>query len=196
MGHTRDVLIRGHHRALTVLASAFMMLGAAACTSDAGDGAVVAEPSGLVAEIEITSPAFAEGDPIPEEHTCDGDDTLPTLSWSEPPEGTATQAVVVDDPDAPDGTFTHWTVANLPSDQRMIEGAAPEGAVVGENDFGTAAWRGPCPPPDDEAHRYRFTLVALDTQMDVQQGFAPTDLAAAMSGHVVGQGTLTGTYDR
>lgn len=173
-----------------------MVFAASACGSDAGDEPAVAEPSGPVAELEITSPAFAEGDAIPVEHTCDGNDTAPVVSWSDAPDGTVSQAVVVDDPDAPGGTFTHWTVANLPAEERTIEGTAPEGAVAGENGFGTLTWRGPCPPPGDDAHRYRFTVVALDTRLDLQEGFAPADLAAAMSGHIVGQGTLTGTFDR
>lgn len=195
MSRIRTAVVE-HRRARAVIACV-LLAGASACGSDdGGGGPVVDAPSEAVASIEVTSDAFAEGEPIPAEHTCDGADTVPALSWSAPPDGTVAQAVVVEDPDAPDGTFTHWMVANLAADQQSIEGDAPEGAVTGENDFGTTTWRGPCPPPADDAHRYRFTIVALDIRLDVDQGFAASDLTDAMAGHIIGQGTLTGTFDR
>lgn len=192
MAHIRPVSKR--RRARTVIACVLLIAGTWGCGS--GGGPAVSAPSEGVARIDVTSPAFADGEPIPVEHTCDGADTFPALSWSAPPDGTTSQAMVVDDPDAPDGTFTHWLIAGLAADQQAIDSDAPQGAVAGENGFGTTTWRGPCPPPGDDAHRYRFTIVALDTQLNLDEGFAPTDLAEAMSGHIIGQGTLTGTFDR
>jgi Raf kinase inhibitor-like YbhB/YbcL family protein len=195
VSHVRTAVVR-HRRARAVIAWVLLLAGASACGSGDDGGPVADVPSETIATIEVTSDAFAEGEPIPAEHTCDGADTMPTLSWSTPPDGTVSHVVIVDDPDAPGGTFTHWMVADIPADQHSIDGGVPGDARVGENDFRTTNWRGPCPPPDDDTHRYRFTIVALDTRLNLRRGFSPNDLADAMADHILGKGTLTGTFDR
>lgn len=172
----------------------FAVLAASACGSE--EPSDVVEPPAAATELEITSPAFADGEPIPVEHTCEGEDRPPELAWSTPPDGTASHAVIVDDPDAPGGTFTHWLVADLPADARSLGSEVPAEATVGENDAGTTDWRGPCPPPGDDAHRYRFIVTALDTELELEPGFTTSELADAMSGHIVAEGTLIGTFER
>ncbi|MGH3016513.1 MAG: YbhB/YbcL family Raf kinase inhibitor-like protein, partial [Gaiellaceae bacterium] len=110
-------------------------------------------------EFELTSEAFASGQPIPQKYSCEGEDVSPPLAWSGVPEGTASLALVVDDPDAQGGTFTHWLAWGIdPAAGGLGEG---EGAPVeGQNDFGQAGWRGPCPPPGHGPHRYFFRLHA------------------------------------
>lgn len=118
--------------------------------------------------LSVLSPAFQEGDRIPSKYTCQGEDVSPPLTWSEPPAGTQSFALVMDDPDAPVGVFTHWVLFNILSDSRQLAEAMPtqaqltSGALQGKNDFGSIGYGGPCPPPG-RAHRYQFTLYALET---------------------------------
>ena len=163
-----------------------------------GDGDASAAPTatGEVEQLEVTSSAFEDGGPIPVEHTCDGPDTLPPLAWSAPPAGAASVAVVVEDPDAPGGTFTHLAVAGLAAAAGELRGEFPADAIVGANGFGQAGWGGPCPPPDDGPHTYRFRVVALSAEPELESGFSPGNLADAAEGTVVAEGTLTGTFDR
>ena len=145
--------------------------------------------------IEVTSTAFAEGEPIPKRYTCDGDDVAPPLAWSGVPPDAAGVALVVDDPDAPSGTFTHWVVLDIPeATTSSEEGGVPEGGVQATTSAGSAAYAGPCPPSG--THRYRFTVVALDAETGLAES-APLDEAlAAVDEHSVAWGTLTGTYSR
>jgi Raf kinase inhibitor-like YbhB/YbcL family protein len=130
-----------------------------------------------VSDFALTSDAFGHGDEIPRRHTCEGDDVSPALSWSDPPAGTGALALVVDDPDAPVGTFTHWLAANIdPEAGALAEGASAP--VEGRNDFGRAGWRGPCPPPGHGAHRYFFRLHA-STRRSTS---APAPAAASSTG--------------
>lgn len=152
-------------------------------------------PSG-VAEITITSDGFESGGAIPSHYTCDDDDEFPGLAWSGVPDDAVAVAVFVEDPDAPNGAFTHWMVADLPPGTTAVDTGEPADGVVGANDAGGTGWTGPCPPEDDDAHRYVFTVVALDAPTGLDPGFAPDDLVAAVEGHVVGLGTLIATYDR
>jgi deoxyribonuclease V len=114
-----------------------------------------------VSSFTLKSSAFEHGQPIPQRYTCDGDDVSPPLEWSGVPDGARSLALVVDDPDAPRGTFTHWVASGIdPASSGLAEGeAAPS---EGTNDFGTTGWRGPCPPPGHGRHRYVFRLRALD----------------------------------
>ena len=113
--------------------------------------------------MEIRSSAFAEGDTVPVRFTCDGDDVSPPLDWSGVPEGTAELRLTLTDPDAPGGTFTHWSVAGIdPSSSGVGEGSLPAGGTEQRNDFGSAAYGGPCPPRGRGPHRYVFTIDALD----------------------------------
>jgi Raf kinase inhibitor-like YbhB/YbcL family protein len=143
--------------------------------------------------VELTSQAFADGAPIPAEHTCDGDDVSPPLAWTAPPEGTVALALCLDDPDAGRYPFTHWLAWNLPLEGSLAEGErAP---AEGRNDFGAPGYRGPCPPPG-KPHRYVFTLYALEAE----PGLGPSDrrlsFDRAIEGHVLAEARLAGTYGR
>lgn len=151
--------------------------------------------------LTISSPAFKEGDRIPTKYTCEGQDVSPPLAWSEPPAGTRSLALIVDDPDAPGGVFTHWVLFNIPAESRELPPAVPTqaelatGARQGTNDFGKIGYGGPCPPPG-RPHRYQFTLYALDQSLDLKGGVSKKQLLSAMQGHILAQGRLTGTYQR
>lgn len=145
--------------------------------------------------IEVTSSAFAEGDAIPTQYTCDGDEVSPPLAWSGVPEDVAALALVVDDPDAPSGTFTHWVVLDVPtSTDSSPEGGVPEGGVQAQTSAGSAAYAGPCPPSG--THHYRFTVVALDDETGLAEGAPLDDALAAVDDHAIARGTLSGTYSR
>jgi Raf kinase inhibitor-like YbhB/YbcL family protein len=117
--------------------------------------------------MELNSSAFAEGDTVPTEFTCDGADTSPPLEWSGVPEGAAELRLSVTDPDAPGGTFTHWLVTGVdPGVTEIGPGEVPGGGTEGPNDFGRTGYGGPCPPPG-AAHRYVFTVEALSAEGDV-----------------------------
>jgi Raf kinase inhibitor-like YbhB/YbcL family protein len=143
----------------------------------------------------LRSDAFADGQPIPARHTCEGDDLSPALAWTEPPEGTRSLALVVDDPDAPGGTFTHWVAWGIdPAPGGLDEGeAAPR---EGPNDFGRTGYGGPCPPPGHGPHRYSFRLTALDAELDLEAGAAKQELERALESHVVAKAELVGTFER
>ena len=151
--------------------------------------------------LTVSSSAFQEGDKIPAKYTCEGQDISPPLAWSELPAGTRSLALIVDDPDAPGGVFTHWLLFNIPPDSRELPEAVPtqaelaSGALQGKTDFGRTGYGGPCPPPG-RPHRYQFTLYALDQPLDLEGGASKKQLLSAMEGHILAQGQLTGTYQR
>ena len=146
--------------------------------------------------IAITSPAFAHGKPIPVEYTCDGDDISPPLQWAEPPANTQSFTLIMDDPDAPVGTWDHWILFNIPADTRNLSAAAtpPLGSVDGNNSWRRTGYGGPCPPRG--THRYFFKLYALDTTLNLPAGTNKDDVLAAMDGHILAQSELMGTYTR
>jgi Raf kinase inhibitor-like YbhB/YbcL family protein len=150
-------------------------------------------------DIKITSNAFREGEMIPRKYTCDGPDVSPQLAWTSVPAGTASIAMVCDDPDAPRGTWVHWVIFNLPGDLRELHEGIPKekelknGARQGRNDFGDIGYGGPCPPA---LHRYYFKVYALDAMLSLPAGAAKSQLLKAMEGHVLGQGQLMGHYKR
>ena len=146
--------------------------------------------------IEITSPAFAHGESIPVEYTCDGDDSSPPLQWTEPPANTQGFTLIMDDPDAPVGTWDHWLLFNIPADTRELPAAAtpPAGSVDGNNSWRRTGYGGPCPPSG--THRYFFKLYALDTTLDLPAGANKDDVLAAIEGHILTQAELMGTYTR
>jgi Raf kinase inhibitor-like YbhB/YbcL family protein len=148
-----------------------------------------------VAELGLQSSAFVHGEPIPRRHSCEGEDLSPPLAWSGAPEGTHSLALVVEDPDAPVGTFTHWLGWGLdPGSERLGEGeAAP---VEGRNDFGTSGYRGPCPPPGHGHHRYSFRLYALDSDLGLPAGADLRELERALEGHILAVVELVGIYER
>jgi len=150
--------------------------------------------------MEINSPAFAHGAPIPREHTCDGKDVSPPLSFAAPPPGTLSLALIADDPDAPMGTWVHWVAWNIPAGSRSLPASLPgkdtlpDGTRQGINDFRRPGYGGPCPPSG--THRYYFRLYALDTSLDLPATTTRGDLDKAMRGHVLAQAELLGTYGR
>src|SRR5919198_814018 len=135
---------------------------AASCSSGGPEHAEVSVSA--PATITVTSPDFADGAAIPKRFTCDGANVSPALRWSGVPAGTAELALVVDDPDAPGGTFTHWVVVNIdPGTASIDEGSPPPGARQAPNSAGKSSWFGPCPPSG--AHHYRFTVYALSGRL-------------------------------
>jgi Raf kinase inhibitor-like YbhB/YbcL family protein len=143
--------------------------------------------------MELTSSAFADGEPVLPKHTCDGDDVSPALAWADPPEGTVSVALCLDDPDAGRYPFTHWLAWSLPAEGSLGEGeAAP---AEGRNDFGAPGYRGPCPPPG-KPHRYVFTVCALDAQPQLGPSDRRLSFDKAIDGHVLATAALTGTYRR
>lgn len=150
---------------------------------------------------ELTSSAFQPGGEIPRKHTCDGADVSPALAWSDPPAGTASFALVCDDPDAPAGTWVHWVLYEVPASSRQLpEGVPPEpilkdGSRQGTNDFRKTGYGGPCPPRGSR-HRYFFRLYALDTMLGLAPGKTKAALLKAMEGHVKGEAELVGRYGR
>jgi Raf kinase inhibitor-like YbhB/YbcL family protein len=146
------------------------------------------------ANMKITSSAFQEGASIPSKFSCDGANTSPPLQIAEVPSGAKSLVLIVDDPDAPSGLFTHWAVWNIsPQTDAIAEGSRPKG-VQGTNDFGKSGYGGPCPPSG--THRYYFKIFALDRELDLPFGAKRSQLDAAMKGHVVAQGELMGRYSR
>jgi len=146
------------------------------------------------AKMKITSSAFQQGGNIPSKFSCDGANTSPPLQISDVPPETKSVVLIVDDPDAPSGLFTHWAVWNIsPQTSTIAEGNAPKG-VHGTNDFGKSGYGGPCPPSG--THRYYFRIFALDRELDLPSGAKRSQLDAAMKGHVIAQGELMGRYAR
>lgn len=142
----------------------------------------------------LTSPGFRDGEKIPQEHTCDGNDSSPHLVIRDVPGGTKSLVILMDDPDAPMGTFDHWVVWNIPPTTREIpKGTEPEG-VQGITSFGKEGYGGPCPPSG--SHRYFFKLYALDSKLDISEGSTKRDVEQSMEGHVVDEAQLMGTYER
>lgn len=147
----------------------------------------------------LTSPAFADGAPIPVRYTCDGDERTPLLTWSDPPAGTKSFVLIADDPDAPRGTFTHWVLYNIPGDTSELGESVGDGTVglAGRNSFGRTGYGGPCPPPESDAHRYRFNIHALDVPtIGSEKGQTREDVEGLISDHVLGVARLVGTYRR
>lgn len=149
-----------------------------------------------LARLRLGSDAFRDGDQIPTRFTCDGGNRLPSFRWGEPPQGTRSFALVIEDPDAPGGTFRHWGVFDIPASARSIGGGQNLGTEV-SNDFGKPGYGGPCPPKGGGLHHYHFKLFALDVE---RLGLGPAskvaDISNAVQGHTLAQGELIGTYER
>jgi len=151
--------------------------------------------------LQLTSAAFEGGGTIPKKFTCDGTDVSPALSWTEPPAGTQSFALIVDDPDAPAGTWVHWVLYGLPVGARRLPEAVEkerertDGSRQGRNDFGKIGYNGPC-PPKGPVHRYFFKLYALDSKLDLQPGATKADLERAMKDHVLARAEVVGKFGR
>jgi Raf kinase inhibitor-like YbhB/YbcL family protein len=147
------------------------------------------------AKMKITSSAFQEGGDIPSKFTCDGADMNPALRFEGAPGEAKSLLLIVDDPDAPVGLFTHWLAWNIdPKTTEVAENSAPTNVVQGTNDFPKTGYGGPCPPSG--THRYYFKVYALDQTLDLKPGAKRKEVDAAMRGHVIAQGELMGRYSR
>ncbi len=157
--------------------------------------------SSTTAAFTISSSAFENGQRIPDEYTCEGEDSSPALEWSNPPEGTVTYVLICDDPDAPGGTWVHWVLYNLRGTLRRLpekflrEPELPGGAMNGRNSWERFGYYGPCPPPGSP-HRYYFKLYALDRRLELQAGATKEEVLAEMEGSVLGVAEYMGTYSR
>ena len=165
-----------------------------------------AEPTEAVVSnpIQLTSDAFANGATIPAKYTCIGKNISPALAWTDPPAGTQSFALIMDDPDAPVGTWVHWVLYNIPAETRSLAEDlpvtgknVPEGQgspFVGRNSGGNIGYDGPCPPSG--THRYFFKLYALDETVGLLPGADKGELLKAMEGHIIAQGELVGTFSK
>jgi Raf kinase inhibitor-like YbhB/YbcL family protein len=142
----------------------------------------------------LESPAFSANEPIPVEYTCKGTDHSPALSWHGAPAGTKSFALIMDDPDAPGGTWDHWVLFNIPATLNELKASArlPAGATSGKNTWGNQGYGGPCPPSG--THRYFFTLYALDTQLSLDSAANKQDVSHAMKGHILDKAELIGLF--
>jgi Raf kinase inhibitor-like YbhB/YbcL family protein len=151
-------------------------------------------------ELTLQSEVFANGDSIPRRYTCKGDDISPPLAWRDAPAGAGAFALVMDDPDAPGGTWVHWVLFNLPGTAKRLPedvsgaGTLPAGTADGTNSWGRRGYGGPCPPSG--THRYFFRLYALDGVLDLDPGATAAELAQAVKGRVLSESVLMGRYAR
>lgn len=179
---------------------------AAACASPAQDVSPAdlqttnGQTEEAVMSFTLTSPAFTNGAAIPPEYSCRGRDISPALAWSEPPAGTQSFALIMDDPDAPMGTWVHWVIFNIPASSRGLSEAVPtdpqlsDGSLQGRTSAGSNGYHGPCPPSG--THRYFFKLYALDTTLALSSKADKKDVLAAMEGHILASAELMGTFSR
>jgi Raf kinase inhibitor-like YbhB/YbcL family protein len=190
---------------LTLLALSVLVIG----PCNAAPGLAKRHPVWLIAArgakamaFAISSTSFPNGGDIARKFTCDGDDVSPELSWTRPPAGTQTFALIADDPDAPVGTWTHWLAfdlpplsTGLPENVPKIEQLPNHGGYQGRNDFGKVGYGGPCPPAG-KAHHYFFKLYALDRQLKLKSGASKQELERAMRGHILCLSEWVGRYRR
>lgn len=192
--------MRGRFSTLTISVMALLLLGCTNQPSPAPSKPAADKPKENKMEFKLTSTAFPEGQAIPRQYTCDGVNVSPPLEWSGAPPGVKSFALICDDPDAPAGTWVHWVLYNLPGDRiGLVENvptteSVPGGGLQGTNDFKNIGYGGPCPPSG--THRYFFKLYALDAELSLKAGATKADVEKAMSGHIVGQAQLMGTYKR
>lgn len=148
----------------------------------------------------LESPAFTNRGTIPTRFTCDGEDVSPELRWRAAPDGTKSFALLVEDPDAPSGTFTHWILFDIPAAQSHLPeggGAGELGTTAGTNDSGKPGYKGPCPPPGHGSHRYIFTLYALDREtLPLTSKVRRDEFVRAIGGHTLDKAELIGRYQR
>jgi hypothetical protein len=142
--------------------------------------------------LKVKSTAFTNDQPIPAMYTCEGDNINPPLSVDDIPENTKSLALILDDPDAPKGTFVHWVMWNIPVERTIAENSAP--GVQGANGRKESRYTGPCPPSG--THHYHFKFFALDTKLDLKEGSDKPALLRAMDGHILASGELIGLYQK
>lgn len=167
-----------------------------------GDTRQTVNPAGRSdVTLRLRSDAFEDNERIPDRHTCEGEDVSPPLSWEGVPGEAESLALVVDDPDAPGTTWVHWVVYRLDPERSELPGRISPTEELGDgyqgvNDFGNRGWGGPCPPPGDGEHRYRFRLLALDEEPALGPGATKEELLDAVDGHLLEETLLTGTCSR
>jgi Raf kinase inhibitor-like YbhB/YbcL family protein len=163
--------------------------------SPTSSGSAKMEEKGENHQMEITSSAFTEGGKIPDKYTCNGENVLPPLTIVNVPQNAKSLAIIVDDPDAPGGTWTHLLVWNISPDKlQIVEGDSLEGAIFGTNDFGDTNYGGPCPPSG--THRYFFRVYALNKVLDIPQGSSRIVFENAIRERAISQSFTMGTYTR
>jgi len=149
----------------------------------------------------LSSSAFSSGGEIPTQYTCKGPDTSPALEWTGAPPHTASFALIMDDPDAPAGTWVHWVIWNVPAGTHALPADVPkrdqlpDGSQQGRNSFRKIGYNGPC-PPGGATHRYFFRLYALDAKLQLSPGASRSDLDVAMNGHTLGHAEYMGTFHK
>jgi Raf kinase inhibitor-like YbhB/YbcL family protein len=189
------------------LLSTIVLLSACAPAAPAETEQTVDDPLGMkqASTVQLTSTAFEYGQPIPAQYACQDPgvidkDVSPPLAWGEPPAGTQSFALIMDDPDAPGGTWDHWVLFNLAASARGLPESVPVNATLagggagGSNSWGTTGYGGPCPPGGTQ--RYFFRLYALDEMLGIEQGASRGELEKAMVGHILATGELMGTFTR
>ncbi len=150
--------------------------------------------------ITVSSTAFSANQPIPSIYSCRGKDTSPPLGWMGAPSATKSFALIVDDPDAPGGTYVHWVIYNIPATAQGLPGSVPgqanlvDGSLQGNNSSGGIGYMGPCPPSG--THHYHFKLYALDAALSLSSGATKDELLKAMQGHILAQGELIGLFSK
>jgi Raf kinase inhibitor-like YbhB/YbcL family protein len=190
------VIVPGRRRVGMVALVAFA-LGACSSGGGGGGGSSVTTAAGSAggppSSMTVSSTAFQANAAIPVRYTCKGDNTSPPLRWSAPPAGTTELALVVDDPDAPGGTFVHWVLYGIPAGQtQLAEGSVPRGATEGRNSAGSG-YMGPC-PPSGPVHHYRFTVYALSRSPGVNPDDDPESAIDAIRQAATAQGRLVGSF--
>jgi Raf kinase inhibitor-like YbhB/YbcL family protein len=150
------------------------------------------EPVTVVSKLTITSPAFTDGGLMPSQYTCEGKDINPALHIGTIPDTAKCLALIMEDPDAPKGIFTHWVMWNIPIINSIGENSAP--GVQGTNSFGKQQYNGPCPPKG--IHRYFFRIYALSEELNIPEGASKEDLITAMKDYVIATGEVIGRYEK
>jgi Raf kinase inhibitor-like YbhB/YbcL family protein len=195
IGPTRNSRRPRHFPLLSLLALGFCFLVVGLTTE------LFAGQQAPAKTFKLESSSFAPGGDIARKFTCEGPDISPALTWTDPPAGTKTFALIADDPDAPGGTFVHWVAYNLPATARKLNQATPGndemsgGGRQGMNDFPLSGYGGPCPPPG-KYHRYFFRLYALDTVLNLKGGATRKEVDRAMTGHILAQAEVMGRFRR
>ena len=144
--------------------------------------------------LSLESTAFLSNTSIPPQYTCNGSNYSPALHWHGAPVGTQSYVLIVDDPDAPNGTWVHWVLFNIPAKYNHLDEATetPTGAISGKNSWDLKGYGGPCPPSG--THRYFFKLYALDVLLTVNSSATKSDILNAMEGHILDSSELVGFY--
>lgn len=165
----------------------------AACSDIASPGVEIMDKK-ISSSLIIKSPAFSDNTMMPRKYSCQGDDINPPLEFQGIPSNAKSLVLIVEDPDAPMGTWDHWVLFNIPIINNISEDSIPQGALQASNSWGNNSYGGPCPPSG--THRYMFRLYALDTMLSLDESANKSDVESAMQGHVIAQALLTGLYQK